>query len=267
MTDDIKALVLRAFEAAREKGKIDWQRMTTAVLKNRLLQFTNQTFDEAKFGYQSFGEFVNSLSDILEIEAATFPPTVRLRESGATDVVAEEVDTQKRVRPDLWRAVLDYASGLTYVWDASKGEAGPGAVGPGLIPVPTVTKGDLDVWRTEFAKRHANGIVEVTEREALERWRTLGLSTASLPRQLIGAWNRELKSRVHDRIQEWAQREGIDLPRSILAGPKRDPAREELEQLRALVVACVQAMSKEELNELRLPPALMLKAKLPLKGS
>ena len=33
-------LIIRAFEQARDAGKLDWQRMTTAVLKNRMLGIT-----------------------------------------------------------------------------------------------------------------------------------------------------------------------------------------------------------------------------------
>lgn len=33
-------LIIRAFEQARDAGKIDWSRMTTAVLKNRILGLT-----------------------------------------------------------------------------------------------------------------------------------------------------------------------------------------------------------------------------------
>ena len=46
MTTDTKTLIRKTFDMARVSGKLDWYRMTTAVLKNRLLMLTKNEFRE-----------------------------------------------------------------------------------------------------------------------------------------------------------------------------------------------------------------------------
>ncbi len=47
---DVRALILAAFKQARAKGKPDWEVMTTAVLKNRILQLTGLSFNPNDYG-------------------------------------------------------------------------------------------------------------------------------------------------------------------------------------------------------------------------
>ena len=53
--------------------------MTTAVLKNRLLDLTGGTFDEAAYGATTFMDFVLRNEDTLAVDRSTAPPLVELR--------------------------------------------------------------------------------------------------------------------------------------------------------------------------------------------
>ena len=57
--DEFKELLEKAFVSARDSGKRGWNRMTIAVLKNRLLQLTNRTFTESTFGAKSLLELLS----------------------------------------------------------------------------------------------------------------------------------------------------------------------------------------------------------------
>lgn len=115
----LRKLIRDAFEAARRTGRTDWQQMTTAVLKNRLLSLTGRAFKESDYGAQTISELVRLLPDLLLFDQSTSPPTVRLLPSQMPvdpPVVAEGT----RIRRDLWNAVVDYRAPGRYVWDSAQ---------------------------------------------------------------------------------------------------------------------------------------------------
>ena len=69
--------------------------MTTAVLKNRLLNSTNGEFNERNFGVSSMVEFARLFPEDLEVDTQSRPPAVRLR------------------RPDTFAAPITERSGST----------------------------------------------------------------------------------------------------------------------------------------------------------
>ena len=87
--------------------------MTVAVLKNRLLDLTDRTFKESDYGSGTFWEFVKGNKDILILDETTTPPVAILKGVSPDD----HASAQSRIRPDLWRAVLDFSSGDMYFWD------------------------------------------------------------------------------------------------------------------------------------------------------
>ena len=66
--EDAKQLIQQAFEQAKASGKPDWHRMTTAVLKNRLLSLTGNAFNEAAYGAPTFSNFVATHDDLVYID-------------------------------------------------------------------------------------------------------------------------------------------------------------------------------------------------------
>ncbi len=49
--------------------------MTLAVLKNRVLDHTDRSFDEARWGAGSFREFVGMFPEVVSVDSSTRPPT------------------------------------------------------------------------------------------------------------------------------------------------------------------------------------------------
>lgn len=143
-------LVRRAFDAARNSGKEDWHRMTVPVLKNRILLITGGHFREAEFGASSFRSFLSRLPDgLVTLDESRKPATVEL----ATADVTHRGDRRSfypRIRPDLWRAVLDYSSGRRYVWDASSGLARPATAADHAPSLPTITPIQFAEWAARF---------------------------------------------------------------------------------------------------------------------
>ena len=142
--DEFRALIRSAFEQAQRSGKRDWEEMTSAVLKNRLLNITEGEFSQARYGSPSFINLVRRV-DLLEV-LDDYPP-FRLRIISPVTTQADiapppedetQIDTKDafasllqgdlrhvRIRDDLWRAIIDYSSGNTYVLDANTGLARP----------------------------------------------------------------------------------------------------------------------------------------------
>ncbi len=267
--DDGKALIRKAYEMARASGKSDWKRMTVAVLKNRILLLTNREFSETKHGAKTFLEFLKSASDIVRIDETTWPAVVEYLgepEPGASEAPPSERFV--RVRPDLWRAVMDYASGRPFVWDSAASaarEAAPEEVPEGQAPenaLPTISPDELSAWRGEFVAKHL-GSVDGPTATKLENWQKHRLPSTFLPSRLLGDWNRELKSRVGARLMDWFQKKGLPAPADLVSVPAELPGRElpgDVGALRRLIAECVAVMTERELSDLRLPPAAVLRA-------
>src|SRR5688500_10737704 len=110
MNQQARQLLLEAFTMARASGKADWQRMTIAVLKNRILRLTHGTFRENDYGAKDFREFVGQAGDTVRLDDAQRPAIVELVEnpSAATPTVTSASESHSRVtsiRADLWQAV------------------------------------------------------------------------------------------------------------------------------------------------------------------
>ncbi len=278
LSDEGRRLIQAAFDVARGSGQENWRLMTVAVLKNRILDLTNREFDETRWGAHSFREFVELFGDTVELDVSTRPPTVELRvgpppassttrrDQGAPSTAAGPRVTgpDRRIRPDLWRAVLDYSSGAVYVWDQGRAigvvpsELREGDLRPRL---PTIGESELGKWRRSFAAGSSSDEPE-RMRESVARWAEERLPDASLPRNLRRRWNGELKQRVLTRLEEWSVTEGIPLPTDVVQAAEA-PFRDEpaTEQLRDLVIRAVHGMSREELEQLRLPPAALLRSR------
>ena len=267
--DDGKALIRKAYEMARSSGKSDWKRMTVAVLKNRILQLTNREFRETKYGANTFLEFLKSASDIVRVDETARPAVAEyLSEPEPGGSEAPTTERFVRVRPDLWRAVMDYASGHQFVWEPatnSARETAPEEVSEGQVPenaLPTISPDELSAWRGEFVAKHIGGIDGSTAAR-LEHWQKHRLPSTFLSSRLLGDWNRELKSRVAARLTDWFQTKGLPPPVDLVSVPPELPRREipsDVAALRRLIAECVAVMTERELSDLRLPPAAVLRA-------
>lgn len=261
-------LILAAFAKARESGKPEWQVMTTAVLKNRLLDLTDGAFQQADWGATTFGEFVRQFPDIVALDSTTRPPTVRLLESAEPVAVQEApsllpLGPQRRIRADLWRAVLDFSGDEVYLWDHDTAIGVPsdslGTDDPRPI-LPTVARQEFAAWRAEFVTAHAD--VPPPVLAALETWKNEGLGTRSLPARFRNVWTAEVKRRVLERLIAWFSEHDLKLPDDLVE--TREPLRPpepDVERLREFVILCVQAMTQEELEALCLPASVLARTR------
>ncbi|HXO21452.1 MAG TPA: hypothetical protein VOA87_16180 [Thermoanaerobaculia bacterium] len=250
-------LIQAAFEVARGSGKLDWHRMTLPVLKNRLLTLTDRTFRETEFGVGTFRDFVRLAAGTVRLDESVYPAEAVLLAGEA------HTATRVQVRSDLWRAVMDYSSGAKFVWDATEGAARVALLSDddSLPVIPTISEEELGALRKSFADRYAPTMTPSLG-ERLRTWQAKGLPSKFIPRGLLKDWNQTLKSHVSERLHSWFEASDIPEPADLLrpiAVAKSRAGEPGLNDLRSLVIDCVNAMSEEELMELKLPPAAVLR--------
>jgi hypothetical protein len=253
-------LIRAAFERARKSGASEWQTMTPAVLKNRLLDATNRTFDESDWNASSFAEFLEQFDDVVDSVPYSRPPQIKLvqDESSSAPQEIRDIGSRRRIRPDLWDAILDYSSDLRYFWDGTRAvKIAPGEVSAG-VELPTLDKSEFSEWRREFVRRE--GAKHPPARVRLVSWLEKDQPLVALPRPLRTSWVVELKMRVVGRLEDWFQAKGIAPPDDLVyddelaESPDADPLRER-------VLAAVRAMTREELETLQLPATVLMRIK------
>ena len=162
----------------------------------------------------------------------------------------------RRVRPDLWDAVLDYSWGGAFVWDGARAvRVGVDEVG-NRPRLPTISPENMAEWRRAFANEH-------TERQ-LDDWAERGLGTLALPADLRTTWNQRIKSKVREILSAWFDDQGLGLPEDALANPadKRTSAdNREAEELRRFLLRCVAVMKPSELQAVQIPASVAFRAR------
>lgn len=261
--EELQDLVLAAFRTAAQQQKPEWYRMHGCVLKNRLLNQTNRSFDERDYGADNFSALIQRFDALLEVDHSVTPYLVELRESFRSGIESEElaettVRTQ-RIRADLWHAIVDYSSGRSWIWDESRGlavDAQSADMTADALRMPTLTESDLREWRSEFAKFSSERMSE-TEFEDLEGWVRDGLGTDALPGRLRGPWNGWMKSQVHQRLVAFFEEHEIEPPKNVLASQE---SHQPPVELRSYISKCIALMNEDELRELRIPADVAMRA-------
>ena len=256
--DEFKELLEKAFVSARDSGKRGWNRMTIAVLKNRLLQLTNRTFTESTFGAKSLLELLSRYSELISIDRSTRPPTVEWLDCAA---VAPEPIRPGRVRADLWRAVLDYTSGTQFEWDMAHAQARAVPVADPARSLPTINAAILGAWRKSFADDHAATLTEADDKERVQGWVEKGLGTQHLPRRLQSAWNAYLKNQVIERLEQWFGTAKVPVPKLTAESREGLPVATTSTALRQFVHRCIDTMSDDELEALVLPAGVVFRTR------
>lgn len=260
----IRALVLEAFQIAARRGKPEWHRMAGTVLKNRLLDLTDRSFDEADHGADRFGELVEQLDDLLVVDHSAKPFIVELREPYRSQIqtsdAASATSSATTIRSDLWHAIVDYSEGQTWVWDQAESQAvrvREGADSGGGNELPTLNRATLQTWRAEFVEE-CSATAGDAEALQLEAWAAAGLRTGALPKRLRGLWTSRMRDRVHERLLDFFQSQDLEPPSDLLVQPRpRKPANE----LRAFVMRCVTLMNDRELKGLQIPAEIAMRAR------
>ena len=259
---DLKGLVLEAFRVAARQGKPEWHRMRGTVLKNRMLDLTGRKFDEADYGADRFGALVEQLDELLAVDHSAKPFLVELREPYRSHVAPlegiSEPSGRSRIRADLWHAIVDYSDTDGWVWDQTLSKAVPadeaGATSD-AYRLPTLDRPALQEWRAEFVEQH---LAELGGQTALDLkdWASRGLGTAALPKPLRELWNIWIRDRVHDRLVQFFNSNGLQPPRDLVVRGRQPKSTDEL---RAFVLRCIAQMSESDLKELPIPAEIAMR--------
>ncbi len=251
--------------------------MTTAVLKNRLLNSTNRKFSERDYGVSSMVDFARLFPEDLEVDTRSAPPVIRLTqpETHPAPVTENSGRTErsvpyKKIRPDLWRAAVDYRSGATYVWDEIAGLARVANIDDSSPAVPTATDTEVAGWRHDFADSVRPELSSGRVIERLDEWLQYGYGTAFLPTELRGRWSEFSREKVEVLLRNFFEDQSLAPPDDLVTAYREKPARVlrsaqsgrpiNVSRLRELVQRCVAVMTEQELTELRISPAVMLRA-------
>ena len=256
MSHDSRELIRLAFDRAKGTGRPNWYRMDVGVLKKRILDVTDRGFRESDYGVRTFMEFVRGHSDILEVDETRCPPAVTLRGMHEQpESASESVPTQ--VRPDLWRAVMDFAGNARYVWDSDEGVAKPESDCPtGGPAMPTITVEQFTKWKRAFADSVDNAEQDARFKDWVENLRPADF----LAGRVRHRWNIHLKKQVENHLSAWFQEQDLPVPPDLLdtlQGAKRSPE----DELRRRLIACVRSMTREELERVQIPSSALLRVK------
>lgn len=243
--DELKKVLEQAFVQARDAGKRDWNRMTIAVLKNRLLQLTARSFNEADFQARSLLELLSRFPEKVRIDTSTRPPTVEWLVDDAPEPVPSG-----RVRQDLWRAILDYSSGGEYEWDVAHAQAHAVQAADPARKLPTVDAQVLAGWRRAFADERSASLSDDDERSRLDEWADKGLGTQYLPRRLRSPWNDRLKENVLERLEKWFAARKLAAPRLVVEPQAKTLEARDGTTLRSYLHECIDAMTDRELESI-----------------
>lgn len=258
-----RLLILEAFNIARASGKVDWEEMTLAVLKNRLLEVTSGGFNEIEYGAPNMAYFAYLFSDLLRVsDWQTTPQRVRLETGAAADVKVSgppaASPANQRLRPDLWNAFFDYRTHDSYVWDKERQKAIAGTPDEKRLKIPSLTPQDEAKLRQEFRSTLS---METDQLSEVDDWILKRLGTASLPAALRGSWNRFLRDRIIERVTSFFTTNELQVPEDLLAGVGvRTHSKSENSALREFVLRCVASMTDEELASLRFSADVLFRA-------
>lgn len=246
--------------------------MTTAVLKNRLIQLSKGSFRESEHGAKSMVELIEQAKDVVVLDKSQFPHVVELISSGV-DKEALSLDeiSMELIRPDLWQATMDYTSGNQYVWDTKKGTARPRiAEDSADYLLPTITSQVDAAWRKEFVEK-VIGANSGALKKRLSAFVERSVSPRVLPRAVLVKWNDFVKEKIQQMLSKWFEDHKIQPPEKFVVKTIRRLPRiaqeDEVEQLRDLIVACVRGMSPQELATINLPPLALLRTRKDKSGA
>ena len=260
--EQLQRWIVGAFRMARASGKPDWYWMSAGVLKNRILEISNNAFREEDFNERTFIAVLRQFPEIVAVDSNHRPPMVELAPDLRRTIEGETLGRESahlagRIRRDLWDAVLDYRRPETWVWDPEAQVARAVLFADGsTLAMPTANDDLVLKWRSEFAELHRESF-SATSKDGLEAWVASGRATA-IPQSLKREWSSFIKSKVISTLAQWANDNSVTL--SPFDEGDAPTAREsEVLQLRALVIRFVNLMTLEELHQLQIPATVILR--------
>jgi len=284
--DELVLAVQERFRAGRPA--------VAAALKSDLQRRFNGRFDERVMGLFSFRDFLK------EAEARRL---IRLRWAAGGDLealppglteppvaAATQSDTGPQgtvyIRPDIWRAFVDWRPNWTRAYDRQQDRAVmfPASATPFDAAEWVEARASLAAhpdrfrliepiamekqlaWMNELIDQIPEVATRDLLRSAIDTNRPFGAfarSVAALP-EVKARWNQVMQERVFAIAREWMEKNGLRLdlvqerrPRPGAAAPESTPRSSE-QEIRARVHAAIDRMPIAELKRIELPIAYLL---------
>ena len=165
---------------------------------------------------------------------------------------------RRQVRPDLWRAVMDFSGDVRYVWDNDEGVAKLASERTeGEPTMPTITVEQFATWKKAFA----DSVDDAERDERFNGWVENLRPANFLSARVRHRWNDYLKKEVENHLRAWFQEQNLPLPPDLLE-TWEGSVRSSSDELRRRLIACVRSMSKDELERVQIPSSALLRLKL-----
>ena len=123
--------------------------------------------------------------------------------------------------------------------------------------MPTITMEQFTKWKRAFA----DNVDEVDQDARFKDWVENLRPADFLAGRVRYRWNIHLKKQVENHLSAWFQEQDLPVPLDLLDtlhGAKRNPD----DELRRRLIACVRAMSTDELKRVQIPSSALLRVKL-----
>lgn len=265
----LRSIIQAAYQAASE-SRGDWQSMPLPVLKNRLLALTGGDFHEWDYGWPNLRFLPRAYPDLLELDASTphgaalyvASPVVSGVEnahnaSSDVHVASPLAGGGRRIREDLWNAVVDYRSGLNYVWDPGRARAVgiEGTDNENRPTFPTIHADDVRAWRAECARKWVSLNGDAVH-DSIEAW--VDDPRVRVSHRFLETWRADQRERVAARIAEFFESAGVPTPAD--AFPSASPPEKPALTARELVRLAAEVMSDSEIDSLQLPVRVVFRA-------
>ena len=178
-------------------------------------------------------------------------PSAR-RSSGRIDAIPQ----------DLWDSVIDFSSGDAYHWNGSEATAvsPEEASGSGHSRLPTLTRDEFNKWANDFAAAQVEA--DPALEKPMQEWEEARWGVASLPPSLRSEWLANLKEHVLVQLESWFESKGLQAPSDLVQDVSYERGQTpETEELRKFIQDSVRVMTRAELEELRFPSSVFLRAR------
>lgn len=243
-------------------------------------------FDHVALGYATFREFLKAAEreGCVRLIARPGMPDVDVV---LPDAVVASTPDQQRIRPDLWKAFVDWRAGLIRVYDqvldhaftlpavASPGEDRRWPVVRELLRtepsrfqrIASIEPATVQMWMKDFAQAHEKEDVRAVLLAATQQVRPIAAFTSTA--RAFGClpdWNAWRQRKTAQVIDDWAKKHELSLGEETGDHAVPEPLEREAPSLadasdygsvvssrRASIKAAVDRMSSDDLDKLWLP--------------
>ena len=123
--------------------------------------------------------------------------------------------------------------------------------------MPTITVVDFTKWKRAFA----DSVDDTAKDDLFNDWVEKLRPTKLLAPRVRHRWNNYLKEEVEKHLRGWFEEQNLPLPPDLVKS-QEGVVRSPDDELRRRLIACVRAMTTEELKTVQIPSSVLLRLKL-----